>query len=153
MSRRPVVYDEGLMLTAAMRVAAGQIPHRDFYANYGPAQFYLLAGLFKLFGETILVERLYDIVLKALVVTAVLRHHFILLPQISRCLHRRYRAVLDLRCKCVWLYDHTGVTAESSWLHPDSPGLSTQRFDQAHVCRRCNCRGGRHYSGMTPAWR
>ena len=62
MSRRPIVYDEGLMLTAAMRVAAGQIPHRDFYANYGPAQFYLVAGLFKLFGETILVERLFDLV-------------------------------------------------------------------------------------------
>ncbi len=71
MSRRPIVYDEGLMLTAAMRVAAGQVPHRDFCANYGPAQFYLFAGLFKLFGETILVERLFDLVLEALVVTAV----------------------------------------------------------------------------------
>jgi Dolichyl-phosphate-mannose-protein mannosyltransferase len=71
MSRRPIVYDEGLILTAAMRVAAGQIPHRDFYANYGPAQFYLLAGLFKLFGESLLVERLLDLFLKALVVTSV----------------------------------------------------------------------------------
>ena len=59
------------MLTAAMRVAGGQIPHRDFYANYGPAQFYLLAGLFKLFGESILVERLFDLLIKALLVTTV----------------------------------------------------------------------------------
>jgi hypothetical protein len=71
MSRRPGVYDEGLVLTAAMRVAAGQIPHRDFYANYGPAQFYILAGLFKLFGESVLVERLYDLFIKALLVTSV----------------------------------------------------------------------------------
>jgi len=71
MSRRPIVYDEGLILTAAMRVAAGQIPHRDFYANYGPAQFYLIAGLFRLFGETVLIERVFDFFLKALVVTSV----------------------------------------------------------------------------------
>src|ERR1700735_195041 len=71
MSRHPYIYDEGLVLTAAMRVAAGQIPHRDFYANYGPAQFYLLAGLFDLFGETLLIERLFDLLVKALLVTSV----------------------------------------------------------------------------------
>jgi Dolichyl-phosphate-mannose-protein mannosyltransferase len=71
MSRRPNIYDEGLILTGAMRVAAGQIPHRDFYANYGPAQFYILAGLFKVFGESLLVERLYDLLIKALVVACV----------------------------------------------------------------------------------
>jgi hypothetical protein len=71
MSRRPNNYDEGLVLTAAMRVAAGQIPHRDFYANYGPAQFYILAGLFKVFGQSLLVERLFDLLIKALVVTCV----------------------------------------------------------------------------------
>ena len=71
MSRHAYIYDEGLVLTAAMRVAAGQIPHRDFYANYGPAQFYLLAGLFDLFGETLLIERLFDLLVKALLVTSV----------------------------------------------------------------------------------
>jgi hypothetical protein len=71
MSRRPIVYDEGLVLTAAMRVAAGQVPHRDFYANYGPAQFYLIAGLFRLFSESLLVERIVDFVLKGLIVASV----------------------------------------------------------------------------------
>ena len=28
------IYDEGIMLTGAMRVAQGALPHRDFYANY-----------------------------------------------------------------------------------------------------------------------
>jgi hypothetical protein len=71
MSLRPNIYDEGIILTGAMRVAAGQIPHRDFYANYGPGQFYTIAGLFKLFGESILVERLYDIFIKALLVASI----------------------------------------------------------------------------------
>lgn len=64
-SRHVVVYDEGLILTGAMRVASGAIPHRDFYANYGPGQFYALSGLFDVFGQTVLVERLYDAVVKA----------------------------------------------------------------------------------------
>jgi hypothetical protein len=68
MSRHANVYDEGLALTGAMRVAAGQIPHRDFYANYGPGQFYILAGLFKIFGESLLVERLFDLFIKAALV-------------------------------------------------------------------------------------
>ena len=57
-------FDEGIILTDAMRVAAGEVPHRDFYAIYGPGQFYVLAGLFDLFGQTVLVERLYDIAVK-----------------------------------------------------------------------------------------
>jgi hypothetical protein len=71
MSCVPNIYDEGLVLTAAMRILAGQIPHRDFYANYGPAQFYILAGLFKVFGSSLLVERIYDLIVRALVVSSV----------------------------------------------------------------------------------
>jgi hypothetical protein len=62
-------YDEGLILVGAMRVAAGQVPHRDFYANYGPGQFYTLAWLFDLFGRSILVERIYDLALRAAIIT------------------------------------------------------------------------------------
>jgi hypothetical protein len=69
MSRLSNVYDEGLALTGAMRVASGQIPHRDFYANYGPGQFYTLAGLFKIFGESLLVERLFDLFIKGAIAT------------------------------------------------------------------------------------
>src|SRR5215475_13389518 len=73
MNRYPNVYDESLILTGAMRVAAGEVPHRDFYANYGPAQFYLLAGLFRLFGESVLVGRLFDLTMKAMLVTLIYR--------------------------------------------------------------------------------
>src|SRR6202161_3231768 len=71
MSRRPNIFDEGLILTGAMRVAAGQIPHKDVYTLYGPAQCYVVAGLFKIFGEVLLVERLFDVLVRALVVTTV----------------------------------------------------------------------------------
>jgi hypothetical protein len=71
MTRRPSIFDEGFVLTAAMRVGAGQIPHRDFYILYGPAQLYLLAGLFRLSGHSIFIERLFDLFSKALVVTSV----------------------------------------------------------------------------------
>ena len=70
MDRSCNLYDEGLILTGAMRVAAGNIPYRDFYAEYGPAQFYILAGLFKLFGPSVLIERLFDLSVQAGIVTA-----------------------------------------------------------------------------------
>jgi hypothetical protein len=47
-------FDEGLMLSAARRVGDGQVPYRDFLWSYGPAQPYLLAGLAKLFGASLL---------------------------------------------------------------------------------------------------
>src|SRR5580692_11140810 len=71
MSVRPSMYDEGITVTGAMRVLGGQLPHRDFYTNYGPAHFYILAGLFKLFGESLLVERLLYASICALIVASV----------------------------------------------------------------------------------
>jgi hypothetical protein len=71
MSRRPGMYDEGIVLTGAMRVVAGQVPHRDFYFIYGPAEVYILAGLFKVFGPSLLAERLFDLLIKALAITTV----------------------------------------------------------------------------------
>ena len=64
-------FDEGMILTGAMRVASGAIPHRDFYTNYGPGQFYVLAGIFWAFGPTVLVGRLYDAGVKAGIVCVV----------------------------------------------------------------------------------
>src|SRR5205823_9662303 len=51
-------FDEGLALQAARRVAQGQVPYRDFLWAYGPAQIYLLGGLFKLVGTSLLQWRL-----------------------------------------------------------------------------------------------
>src|SRR5882757_957883 len=71
MSRSVNLYDEGVIVTGAARVMAGEVIHRDFYANYGPAQFYILAALFKLFGPTILVARLWGALIKASIAVAV----------------------------------------------------------------------------------
>lgn len=68
-------FDEGLALQAARRVAAGQVPYRDFLWAYGPAQVYLLAGLFKLFGVSLLQWR----IVRALVDGAVALTAFVLL--------------------------------------------------------------------------
>lgn len=65
MDRSVIPYDEGLIVTGASRVAAGAVPHRDFYTNYGPGQFYVLAFAFKIFGPSLLVERIWDLVIKA----------------------------------------------------------------------------------------
>jgi len=100
MSLRPSVYDEGLILTGAMRVAAGQIPYRDFYANYGPVQFYLLAGIFRFLGQSILVERLTCIVIEALLVTAI----YLVLSDYCR----RFIAVSTSVLIAIWLIGATG---------------------------------------------
>jgi hypothetical protein len=90
------IYDEGIVLTASMRVAAGQLPHRDFYAIYGPAQFYILAGLFRLFGESVLVERFLDLFFRALLVGSVY-------TVASSYLRRSIAAITSL-VTLVWLF-------------------------------------------------
>lgn len=52
--RRVDPFDEGIALQAARRVMQGELPYRDFLWPYGPAHPYLLAGLFKLFGVSLL---------------------------------------------------------------------------------------------------
>lgn len=54
------LYDEGLALVNGMRILNGAIPFRDYWAIYPPGQSYALAALFAVAGETVLVERIYD---------------------------------------------------------------------------------------------
>jgi hypothetical protein len=60
-------HDEGLVLQAGARVAEGQLPYRDFYANYGPGQYFLVAGLDLLFGPSLLTWRIVRVALDATV--------------------------------------------------------------------------------------
>ncbi len=73
MDLRLGVYDEAILLVGARLVAEGAVPHRDFYANYGPAQFAVLAGLFKLFGPSFLAARVYDTLIRAAIVAVTYR--------------------------------------------------------------------------------
>jgi hypothetical protein len=50
-------HDEGLMLQAGARIAAGQWPYRDFWTNYMPGQEVVLAGLQLIFGPSLLAWR------------------------------------------------------------------------------------------------
>lgn len=56
-------YDEGVLLTGAHLLLRGEVPYRDFYSNYPPGIFLLLAVLFKLFGVSVGVERALGFVL------------------------------------------------------------------------------------------
>ena len=58
-------FDEGLILSAAARVAGGQAPYADFPWPYGPAHPYLLAGLSDAFGESLLWWRVVRVVCDA----------------------------------------------------------------------------------------
>ncbi|MFM8883697.1 MAG: hypothetical protein ACKOH7_02690, partial [Solirubrobacterales bacterium] len=59
--------DEGLMLQAAARIASGELPYRDFWWFYPPGQPYLLAGLWKLSGPSLLDWRILRVIANAVV--------------------------------------------------------------------------------------
>jgi hypothetical protein len=59
--------DEGLMLAAAARIADGQVPYGDFWWFYPPGQPYLLAGLWELFGPSLLPWRIVRVLCDAAV--------------------------------------------------------------------------------------
>lgn len=94
------VYDESFMLTGALRVNAGELPYRDFYAIYGPAEYYALAGLFKLFGPSVLAERLFDFTVEALIVAAA----FAIVYRYSD----RWIAVFSALIAFLWLFGFQG---------------------------------------------
>ena len=58
-------FDECLSLYGADYILHGGRPYRDFLTPYGPAQFYLLALCFKIFGASALVGRIYDACIRA----------------------------------------------------------------------------------------
>ena len=60
--------DEGYMLGGVTRILDGQVPYRDFHHTYAPGRFYLVAALFRLFGEDLLVVRALWVVLRVAVV-------------------------------------------------------------------------------------
>jgi hypothetical protein len=59
------VPDEGLIVYGAQRILDGELPYKDFWSLYSPGQFWVVAALFKVFGSSLLVERLWDIIVRA----------------------------------------------------------------------------------------
>jgi hypothetical protein len=50
-------YDEGVVLTHTRMVTWGYWPYRDFFTQYPPGLFFLLAALWKVFGTQVMVAR------------------------------------------------------------------------------------------------
>jgi hypothetical protein len=49
--------DEGIVLAGAERILRGELPYRDFFSFYTPGSFYLVALLFRVFGDSLTVAR------------------------------------------------------------------------------------------------
>lgn len=63
--------DEGSLLVYPELVLHGNVPYRDFETFYGPANPYVLAGTYGLFGPGIFVERTVGLVYRLLILLAV----------------------------------------------------------------------------------
>jgi 4-amino-4-deoxy-L-arabinose transferase-like glycosyltransferase len=50
--------DEGIVLEGAQRILRGEVLYRDFFSFFTPGSYYLLALLFRIFGNSFLVGRL-----------------------------------------------------------------------------------------------
>jgi len=63
---RPNYFDEPLILIGAQRILSGELPFRDFYTTtYPPGQYYVVAALCGVFGDSILTLRVYGVVVRA----------------------------------------------------------------------------------------
>ncbi len=60
------VYDEGLVLSYADQLLHGAVPYRDFYSNYPPGVFLLVAGWWHVVGASVLSERVLGLSLQIL---------------------------------------------------------------------------------------
>ncbi|HLY62086.1 MAG TPA: glycosyltransferase family 39 protein [Terriglobia bacterium] len=49
--------DEGIILQGTERILRGEVLYRDFFSYFTPGSYYLLALLFKVFGDSLLVAR------------------------------------------------------------------------------------------------
>ncbi len=68
LTQPPGIYDEGVIVSGAERCLHGQLPYRDFNTGYPPAQFYTIAGVFSVFGASLLTERIWDTVWRLAIV-------------------------------------------------------------------------------------
>jgi hypothetical protein len=58
------VYDEGIILTGAKRIIEGELPYKDFWTIYPPGQFYIVAFILKIFGNSLIYTRLFDTIIR-----------------------------------------------------------------------------------------
>lgn len=65
--------DESVLLVYPEQILSGRWPNRDFFMPYGPGQFWLLAGVYKIFGVSLVAERLVGWILHIAIALGVVR--------------------------------------------------------------------------------
>lgn len=61
-------FDEGIIVVAAQKLLAGEIPYKDFFiVMYPPGQIYILSALFTLFLSSLLAARLYTVLVSIVI--------------------------------------------------------------------------------------
>lgn len=91
-------YDDGVLLYGAERILAGNIPYRDFYLVYTPGNLYLLALVFKIFGPSIMIER----ILNTIVSLFILITTYLITRKLTKNFYALIFAIF-LTTFCIWL--------------------------------------------------
>lgn len=104
-------YDEGIVAYGALRILDGNIPYRDFWTLYAPGEFYLLAGIFKIFGISLNITRLFAITVLSLTVCSI----YLLIKKLCS----RVFGVLAFLLSLIWL---------KSYMVYNRPGQLTMLF-------------------------
>jgi len=104
--------EEGYMLVFPERVLHGAIPNKDFLHLYGPGSLWVLAGVYKVFGTALTVERLFGLLQQMAIVFGIF------------ALARRWGRTVALGCALLSLLFivPTGLTA-LAWVGAVGLGL------------------------------
>jgi hypothetical protein len=105
--------EEGFMLVFPERLLQGDLPNRDFLHLYGPGSLWALAGTFKVFGTSLLVERLFGFAQQMAIVAGVF------------LLARRWGNIAAFACaaiSCIVIMPPIGLTA-LAWVGAVGLGL------------------------------
>ncbi len=121
---RPLeLYDEGIVLVGALRTAGGEVPLKDFYAVYMPGHVHLLAGLFAVFGPSVLLNRLLSVLTRAALVAVC----FVLLRKLDEAPLRFAVAVSVVLTAWTGFFGIFGYAATSGLLLGLLSGLCSMR--------------------------
>jgi len=88
------IYDEAVGIYGAQRILNGDIPYLDFWTIYSPGYFYILSSVLYVLGNSILVERIFSILVMFI--------NLILIYSLSEKLTNKKIALIPLILSLVW---------------------------------------------------
>jgi hypothetical protein len=131
--------EEGFMLVFPERVLKGDLPNRDFLHLYGPGSLWALAGAYKVFGVSLLVERLFGFAQQMAIVAGV----FLLARRWGRAV-----ALLCAAISCIIIMPPIGLTA-LAWV--GAVGLGMLALDAALAASSAPGAGRRRHRFLVTA--